>query len=152
MASDLNSCSFIGRLGRDPETRYTPSGDAVTSFSIAVGESWKDRDSGEKKETTEWVRCVAWRKLGEICGEYLKKGQQVFINGKMKTRKWQKEGQDHYSTEIIVEQMQMLGGKREGNGPPPHGDDDAPRAGKSPPPAQSKVGSQTTDDDSDIPF
>ena len=152
MASDLNQCSFIGRLGRDPETRYTPSGDAVTSFSIAVGESWKDKDSGEKKETTEWVRCVAWRKLGEICGEWLKKGQQVFIGGKMKTRKWQKDGQDHYSTEIVVEQMQMLGGKREGNGPPPHGEDDAPRTGKTSSPAQSKVGSQTTDDDSDIPF
>lgn len=152
MANDLNLCQFIGRLGQDPETRYTPSGDAVTTFSIAVGERWKDKDSGEKKEKTEWVRCVAWRGLAEIAGNYLKKASQVYVAGKFKTRKWQKDGQDHYSTEIIVEQMQMLGGKREGNGPPAHSDDDAPRAGKSPPPAQSKVGSQTTDDDSDIPF
>lgn len=150
MASDLNQCNFIGRLGRDPETRYMPNGDAVTSFSIAVGESWKDKDSGEKKESTEWVRCVAWRKIGEICGEYLKKGQQVYINGKMKTRKWQKDGQDHYSTEIVVEQMQMLGGKREGNGPPPHGEEDAPRTGKT---AERATQSASMDDtDSDIPF
>lgn len=151
MASDLNACSFIGRIGRDPETKYTPSGDAVCSFSIAVGESWKDRNTGEKKETTEWVRCVAWRKLGEICGEWLKKGQQVYIGGKMKTRKWQKDGQDHYSTEIIVEQMQMLGGKRETNGPPPHGEEDAPRTGKAAT-QSSQSDPHTTDDGDDIPF
>lgn len=151
MASDLNACAFIGRLGRDPETKYMPNGDAVCSFSIAVGESWKDKNTGEKKESTEWVRCVAWRKLGEICGEWLKKGQQVYIGGKMKTRKWQKDGQDHYSTEIIVEQMQMLGGKREGNGPPPHSEDDAPRTGKA---ASSTARSDphVTDDGDDIPF
>lgn len=117
MASDLNQCSFIGRLGKDPECRFLPNGDAVASFSIAVGESWKDRDTGDKKETTEWVRCVAWRKLGEICGEYLRKGQQVFVQGKMKTRKWQdKDGNDRYSTEIIVDRMQMLGSRRDDAG------------------------------------
>ena len=119
MSNDLNHCSFIGRLGRDPETRFMPNGDAVTNFSIAVGESWKDKDSGEKKETVEWVRCTAWRKLGEICGEYLKKGSQVFVSGKMKTRKYQdKEGNERSTTEIIVERMQMLGGKpKEGEAP-----------------------------------
>lgn len=149
MASDLNQCNFIGRVGRDPETKYMPNGDAVCSFSIAVGESWKDKSSGEKKESVEWVRCVAWRKLGEICGEYLKKGQQAFISGKMKTRKWQKDGQDHYSTEIIVEQMQMIGGKREGGGPPPHGEEDAPRTGKT---AERTTQSAPPDMDDDIPF
>ncbi len=98
---------------------------------------------------------MAWRKLGEICGEWLKKGQQVFVGGKMKTRKWQKEGQDHYSTEIVVEQMQMLGGKREGNGPPPHGEDDAPRSqGKSTSTStsQGKRDGGTAEMDDDIPF
>lgn len=111
MANDLNQCNFIGRLWRDPETRYTPSGDAVTNFSIAVGSSWTDKASGEKKEEVEWVRCVAWRKLGEICGEYLKKGSQVFVSGKMKTRKWDKEGVTHYTTEVVLDQMQMLGAR-----------------------------------------
>lgn len=114
MAGDLNSCNFIGRLGGDPEVRYLPNGDAVATFSIAVGERWKDKDSGERKEKTEWVRCVAWRQLGEVCGEYLKKGQQVFVNGKLITRKWQdKDGVDRYTSEIVLSQMQMLGSKRE---------------------------------------
>ena len=115
MANDLNQCNFIGRLGRDPETKYLPAGDAVTNFSIAVGSSWTDKQSNEKKETTEWVRCVAWRKLGEICGEYLKKGSQVFVTGKMTTRKWKdKEGSDRYTTEVVLERMQMLGSKPNG--------------------------------------
>lgn len=133
MANDLNQCQFIGRLGQDPETRYTQSGDAVTNFSLAVGESWKK--DGEKKESTEWVRVVTWRKLAEICNEYLRKGSQVYISGKLKTRKWQdKDGNDRYSTEIVADRMQMLGSKGEGNqrqapqGPPPMDDfdDDIP--------------------------
>jgi single-strand DNA-binding protein len=145
MSNDLNSCSFIGRLGRDPETRYMASGDAVTNFSIAVGESWKDKDSGEKKETVEWVRCVAWRKLAEICAEYLKKGSQVYVSGKMKTREWEdKEGVKRYSTEIVVDKMQMLGGKRDGEA----------QAGE---PAQKKpetkkTGGKFDDMEDDIPF
>ncbi len=115
MSNDLNQCQFIGHLGRDPEVRYSPNGDACANFSIAVGESWKDKNSGEKQERTEWIRCVAWRKLGEIIGEYLRKGSQVYISGKMQTRKWQnKEGVDQYTTEIVVNQMQMLGGKNDG--------------------------------------
>lgn len=110
MSNDLNQCSFIGRLGADPEIRYTTGGDAVSSFSIAVGSQWKDK-SGEKQERTEWVSITAWGKLAEICGEYLKKGQQVFIQGRIKTDKYEKDGQTRYSTKIVAETMQMLGGK-----------------------------------------
>jgi len=115
MANDLNQCQFIGRLGKEPETRYLSSGDAVTSFSIACGSQWKDKQTGEKKEATEWVNITAFGKLAEICGEYLKKGSQVFISGKMKTDKYQDKetGADRYSTKIIADNMQMLGGKRD---------------------------------------
>jgi single-strand DNA-binding protein len=117
MSNDLNQCSFIGRLGKDPETRYMTSGKAVTSFSIAVGSQWKDK-AGEKQESTEWVNITAFDKLAEICGEYLKKGSQVFIGGRMKTDKYQDKetGADRYSTKIIAETMQMLGGKPQGDG------------------------------------
>lgn len=109
MANDLNYCSFIGRLGKDVETRYIPSGDAVANFSIAVG--WKGKD----KEGAEWVNVVAWRKLAEICSKYLVKGSRVFISGKMRTRKWQdQDGKDRYSTEIVADQMQMLDAKQGG--------------------------------------
>lgn len=110
MANDLNQCSFIGRLGAEPETRYTTSGDAVTSFSIAVGSSYKDK-SGEKQDRTEWVNITAWGKLAEICAQYLKKGQQVFIQGRIKTDKYEKDGKTMYSTKIVADTMQMLGGK-----------------------------------------
>lgn len=113
MSNDLNRCEFIGRLGKPPEVRYSPSGDAFCNFSIAVG--WKSKD----KEGAEWVRATAFGKLAEICGQYLKKGSQVYIAGRMKTRKWQnKEGLDQYTTEINVDQMQMLGGKSESDAPP----------------------------------
>lgn len=110
----VNKCIFIGNLGRDPEMRYMPDGKAVANFSIGVSETWKDKQ-GAKQEKTEWVRVTAFDKLGEICGEYLKKGSQVYIEGKMQTRKWQdKDGTDKYTTEIIASQMQMLGSKGEG--------------------------------------
>ena len=109
--SDLNLCQFIGRLGRDPETRYMPNGDAACNFSIATSETWKDKNSGEKQERTEWVRCTAFGKLGEIAGQYLKKGKQCYVAGKMVTRKWtDKDGVEKYSTEIKVDQLQLLGG------------------------------------------
>lgn len=115
MASDLNRCEFIGRLGKDPETRYMQSGDPVTNFSIAVGEKWRDKNSGEMNEKTTWVNVVTFRKLAEICEKYLEKGSQVFIAGKLSVRKWQdKDGNDRYSTEIVASDMQMLGGKSEG--------------------------------------
>lgn len=108
MANDLNRCEFIGRLGKDPEVRYSASGDAICNFSIAT--SWKTKD----KEGTEWVRITSFGKLAGICGDYLKKGSQVYIAGRMTTRKWQnKDGVDQYTTEIVADQMQMLGGKPE---------------------------------------
>jgi single-strand DNA-binding protein len=108
MANDLNRCEFIGRLGKDPEVRYSAAGDAVCNFSIAVGSKY-----GEK-ESTEWVRIVTFKKLAGICGDFLRKGSQVYIAGRMTTRKWQnKDGVDQYTTEVVADQMQMLGGKTE---------------------------------------
>ena len=110
MAS-VNKCIFIGNVTKDPEIRYAPSGDGIANFSIAVNESWKDKN-GQKQERVEFVNVVAYRKLAEIIGEYLRNGASVYIEGKMQTRKWQtKEGQDRYTTEIIADTMQMLGGK-----------------------------------------
>lgn len=110
MAS-VNKCIFIGNVTKDPEIRYAPSGDGIANFSIAVNESWKDKN-GQKQERVEFVNVVAYRKLAEIIGEYLRKGASVYIEGKMQTRKWQtKDGQDRYTTEIIADQMQMLGGR-----------------------------------------
>lgn len=110
MANDLNQCNFIGRLGADPETNYLPSGKAVCNFRIAVGSSWKN-ESGEKQEKTEWVPISVFGKLAEICGEYLTKGSQVYISGRFQTREYEKEGVKRYTTSIIAENMQMLGGK-----------------------------------------
>lgn len=110
MAS-VNKCIFIGNLGRDPEIRYMPSGDAMANFSIACTDSFKSK-SGEKQERTEWVRIVMFGKQAEIAGQYLKKGSSVYIEGRLQTRKWQnKEGQDQYTTEIVADRMQMLGGR-----------------------------------------
>ena len=110
MAS-VNKCIFIGNLGRDPEIRYMPSGDAMANFSIACTDSFKGK-SGEKQERTEWVRIVMFGKQAEIAGEYLKKGSSVYIEGRLQTRKWQsKEGVDQYTTEIVADRFQMLGGK-----------------------------------------
>jgi single-strand DNA-binding protein len=115
MAS-VNKVIIVGALGRDPETRYTPGGDAITNVSVATSEQWKDKTTGEKKEMTEWHRVVFYRKLAEVAGEYLKKGSQVYIEGKLHTRKWKdKEGVERYTTEIIADNMQMLGG-RQGSG------------------------------------
>jgi len=111
MAS-VNKVILVGNLGADPETRYMPNGDAVTNIRLATTESWKDKASGEKKEITEWHRVVFYRKLGEIAGQYLRKGSSVYIEGRIRTRKWQdKEGQERYTTEIEASEMQMLGGK-----------------------------------------
>lgn len=113
MAS-VNKVILIGNLGRDPETRYMPNGDAVTNVSIATTESWKDKGSGERQEKTEWHRVTFYRRLAEVAGEYLKKGSQVYIEGRLETRKWtDKEGVEKYTTEIIANEMKMLGGKRD---------------------------------------
>lgn len=116
--SDLNKVMIIGRLGADPEQRYMPNGKAVANIRVATSERWKDRQTGDAKERTEWHSIVAYEKLAEIICEYLRKGSQVYIEGKLQTRKWQdKEGKDRYTTEIIAQQMQMLGGKPQGERP-----------------------------------
>jgi single-strand DNA-binding protein len=152
MAS-VNKVIIVGNLGKDPEVRYMPSGEAVTNITIATTDTWKDKNSGEKKEATEWHRVVFFRKLAEIAGQYLKKGSQVYIEGSLKTRKWQKEGQDHYTTEIVADTMQMLG-RREGGGSPDYdrgernpGSTSAPAKAASQPAANSMA-----DFEDDIPF
>lgn len=117
MAS-VNKVILVGNLGADPETRYTASGDAICNIRLATTDSWKDKNTGEKREMTEWHRVVFYRRLAEIAGQYLKKGSSVYIEGRIKTRKWQdKDGQDRYTTEIEALEMQMLGG-RQGMGAP----------------------------------
>ncbi len=151
MAS-VNKVILIGNLGRDPETRYMPDGGAVTNVSIATTETWKDKN-GEKQEKTEWHRVAFFGKLAEIAGEYLKKGSQVYVEGRLQTRKWQdKDGQDKYTTEIVADRMQMLG-SRQGMG---GGDRDAAGERESRPaakPAGAKpAGSKFDDFEDDIPF
>lgn len=143
MAS-VNKAIIVGHLGKDPEVRYASNGDACANFSVATTETWKDKD-GNKQEATEWHRVVLWRKLGEIAGQYLKKGSLVYIEGSIKTRKWQdKDGQDRYSTEIIGTEMRMLGGK-------PDGDDRTKQDKPARQPAPSAQGG-FNDFEDDIPF
>ncbi len=112
MARGINKVILVGNLGADPDTRYMPSGKAVTNIRIATSESWKDKQTGDQQERTEWHSVVLFDKLGEIAAEYLRKGSQVYIEGSLRTRKWQdKEGKDRYTTEIIARDMQMLGGR-----------------------------------------
>ena len=111
MAS-VNKVILVGNLGRDPEVRYSPDGAAICNVSIATTSNWKDKNSGERREETEWHRVVFYNRLAEIAGEYLKKGRPVYVEGRLKTRKWQnKEGVDQYTTEVVADQMQMLGGR-----------------------------------------
>ena len=160
MAS-INKVILIGNLGRDPEVRYTPSGAAVCNVTVATSRNWKDKTSGEKVEETEWHRVVFYDRLAEIAGEYLKKGRSVYVEGRLKTRKWQdKDGVEKYTTEIVADNMQMLGG-REGMGGGDEGGGGsrgygreggaAPRApAAKPAPAKSSTGFDDMDDD--IPF
>ena len=119
MSRGINKVIIVGNCGQDPETRYMPSGGAVTNLSIATSESWKDKTSGEPQERTEWHRVVFFNRLAEIAGEYIKKGSKIYVEGQLRTRKWQnKEGQDQYTTEIVASEMQMLdsrGGQDGGN-------------------------------------
>ncbi len=150
MAS-LNQCNFIGNLGRDPELKYMPNGDPVCNFSIACSDSWKDKNSGEKKESTEWVRLVVYGKLSEVCGQYLKKGSQVFVSTKCKTRKWtDKDGVEKYTTEFQVNDMVMLGGKPADGG---QGGGQTQQR-QSAPPASAPAARQTpaANLDDDVPF
>ncbi|HEX8012438.1 MAG TPA: single-stranded DNA-binding protein [Casimicrobiaceae bacterium] len=154
MAS-VNKVILVGNLGRDPETRYTTSGDAVTNIRVATTDTWKDKN-GEKQEKTEWHTVVFFGRQAEIAGEYLKKGRQVYIEGRLQTRKWQdKDGQDRYTTEIIADRMQMLG-SREGGGAPAAADF-AERNAAAEPRAAAKSGGapakkSVNDLDDDIPF
>ncbi len=119
MARGINKVILVGNLGADPETRYTASGSAVTNISLATTDSWRDKATGENQERTEWHRVVFFNRLAEIAGEYLRKGRQVYVEGRLQTRKWQDQnGQDRYTTEIVANEMQMLGGREEGMGAP----------------------------------
>jgi single-strand DNA-binding protein len=160
MAS-INKVILVGNLGRDPETRYLPEGGAVTNVSIATTDTWKDKTSGEKKEATEWHRVVFFNRLAEIAGEYLKKGSQVYVEGRLRTRKWQdKEGQDKYTTEIVCDTMQMLGGRQgmgEGGGRGADRGDSSDRGGppsdgRPAPSAAKKPAGKFDDMEDDIPF
>lgn len=112
MARGINKVILVGNLGADPETRYTASGSAVTNIRLATTEAWRDRQSGDRQEKTEWHRVVFFNRLAEIAGEYLRKGSQVYVEGKLQTRKWQDQsGQDRYTTEVVANEMQMLGGR-----------------------------------------
>ena len=174
MAS-INKVIVIGNLGRDPEVRYTPNGAAVCNVSVATTRSWKDKTSGDKVEETEWHRVVFYDRLAEIAGEFLKKGRSVYVEGRLKTRKWQdKDGKDNYTTEIVAEQMQLLGGREGGGGGGGGGygggssqgageesqEMSAPRSAapaqsapaSSPRPAPTKTATSFDDMDDDIPF
>ncbi len=143
MARGINKVILVGKLGQDPDTRYMPSGSAVTNFTVATNESWKDKQTGEQKERTEWHRVATFNRLAEIAAEYLRKGSQVYIEGKLRTRKWQdRDGNDRYTTEIIADEMQMLGGRGGGSAPA------RSQSGSSSAPAQPGP----DDFDDDIPF
>ena len=145
MARGVNKVILVGNLGKDPEVRYMPNGNAVANITLATSESWKDKTTGEQQEKTEWHRVVMFRRLGEIAGEYLKKGSQVYIEGKLQTRKWQdNSGNDRYTTEIVANEMQMLGSR---GGSASFSGDSAPAAASAAP-APAAAG----DFDDDIPF
>jgi single-strand DNA-binding protein len=152
MAS-VNKVIIVGNLGADPETRYLPSGEAVTNIRVATTDKWKDKQSGEMKEATEWHRIAFFGRLATIAGEYLKKGSQVYVEGSLRTRKWQdKDGQDRYSTEIRADVMQMLG-RREGSGEPRAEREPAGAREPEPKPAAAKKPAGKFDDmEDDIPF
>jgi single-strand DNA-binding protein len=159
MARGINKVILIGNLGGDPEVKYTAGGSAVTNVTIATSENWKDKTTGENQERTEWHRVVFFGRLAEIAGEYLKKGSQVYVEGRLQTRKWQdKEGQDRYTTEIVANEMQMLGGRGGGSA---SGGTDSSRASSAEAPAPRAAGARASgskatagveDFDDDIPF
>lgn len=147
MARGVNKVILVGNLGKDPEVRYMPSGGAVANVTLATSEQWKDKQSGEQKERTEWHNVVFYQRLAEIVGEYLKKGSQIYVEGSLRTRKWQdKSGNDRYTTEIIASDMQMLGGRAGGGGASFNG------GNKSSEPVGSDDGRFSEGFDDDIPF
>ncbi len=165
MAKGINKVILIGNMGAEPETRYLPSGGAVTNIRLATSESWKDKNTGQQQERTEWHRVVFFNRLAEIAGEYLHKGSKVYIEGSLRTRKWQdKEGKDQYTTEIVANEMQMLDSRGAGGGSA-HGGDDygsgggfapepRPAPARAPAPASAPAGKSDEPPawDDDIPF
>ena len=143
----INKVILIGNLGKDPEVRYMPNGNAVANVTLATSESWKDKNTGETQERTEWHRVVFFRRLAEVVGEYVKKGSKIYVEGRLQTRKWQDQsGQDRYTTEIVADQMQMLDARGSGGGDyAPQQRDSAAAAPASAPPADDSF-------DDDIPF
>jgi single-strand DNA-binding protein len=151
MARGINKVILVGNLGADPETRYTASGAAVTNIRLATSETWRDKQTGEQQERTEWHRVVFFNRLAEIAGEYLRKGRQVYIEGSIRTRKWQDQnGQDRYTTEVVANEMQMLGG-RDGD----YGGSSSESGFRDSAPKQKEKATAVADDgfvDDDIPF
>ncbi|SVE28524.1 uncharacterized protein METZ01_LOCUS481378 [marine metagenome] len=143
--SGINKVILVGNLGQDPDVKYTAGGAAVTTLSLATSESWKDKDTGNDQERTEWHRVVLWRRLAEIAGEFLKKGSKIYVEGQLQTRKWEQEGQTRYTTEIVAREIQFLDskGSREGSN---LGSTDMPEEGSAPDVADSGI------EDDDIPF
>ena len=158
MARGINKVILVGNLGADPETRYMPSGGAVTNVRLATSDSWKDKQSGEQQERTEWHRVVFFNRLAEIAAEYLRKGSQIYVEGRIQTRKWQgQDGADRYTTEIVGNEMQMLGGRASSaggyqSGGASSGSGGSPRQSEPAPPARAGPGSAMEDFDDDIPF
>jgi len=146
----INKVILVGNLGQDPEVKYMPNGNAVCNITVATSESWKDKNSGEMQERTEWHRVVFFRRLAEIAGEYLKKGSQVYLEGRLQTRKWQdQQGQDRYTTEIVADNMQMLGGGGRSGGSAEFGGSQS-KGGSQSAPAPASMDNGYTDED--IPF
>ena len=152
MARGVNKVILIGHLGRDPEVRYSPNGQAIANVNLATSESWKDRNTGEKQERTEWHRIVFFGRLAEIAGEYLKKGMQIYVGGRLQTRKWQdKDGNDRYTTEIVAADMQMLG-SRAGAGVPDENYASEPMPSGAAERGSARAAQAGEDFDDDIPF
>ena len=148
MQRGVNKVILVGNLGQDPEVRYMPNGNAVANISVATSETWKDKNTGDNQERTEWHRVVLFRRLAEIAGEYLKKGSKVYIEGKLQTRKWQDQsGQDRYTTEVVADQMQMLDSRGAGGSMDSGFDQQPSRSSAQPAPAMDEGGF-----DDDIPF
>lgn len=153
MARGVNKVILLGNIGGDPVTKYMPSGGAVTNVSIATSESWKDKTTGEPQERTEWHKVVFFNRLGEIAGEYLRKGSKVYVEGSLRTRKWQKDGVDHYTTEIVASELQMLSGKADDSGDNKESyQPQKPRTGSAEKPIGSEPQANFDDFDDDIPF
>jgi len=153
MARGINKVIIVGNLGGDPETRYMPSGSAVTNLTVATNESWKDKQTGEQKDRTEWHKVAMFNRLAEVAAEYLRKGSQVYIEGKLRTRKWQdKIGQDRWTTEIIADEMQMLGGRGGRGGGGNYGGGGSGGGGSNAPSGGGQSAPPADDFDDDIPF